>query len=244
MFSQYAALVKNLRGVVFAYFEKENVEETLSWLTKKFKYRNLGVPPTIYSKVEKYFEGKINGKPFVKLEYPVHSLKNLVKLIGENFKIEYEVVETVILASTYVSPIMVMGWEAFKKLEKICASRVDSTISLNDFGWKLHFRIVDYTVLDFYGWSVNHSKQLWSQKLNLKKFLEERKNKIEKDKKRYWRLQKGEEKPFPLILYVDLAQLIAQKLENKNFKKKFLGLPVEEVSAGLAIEATIFLVRS
>ncbi len=241
MFSQYAALIKNLRGVVFADFKTENVTETLNWLTKRFKYRNLGVSPSVLQEAEEFFKGKLNGKPFVKLVYPFKSLKKLAKFMVKNFNIEFKIAETVVLASTYVSPLMVMGENILKSLEKICVDIIYSNVKLDDFGWKLHFRIVDYTVLDFYIWSTNHSKQLWRQKLNPEKFVEERKEKISRDKKRYWRLQKGEEKSSPLIFYLDFAQTIAKNLGNNKIRRDFFKLPIDEVKAGLAIEAAIIL---
>ena len=241
MFPQYAATIKNLRGVVFADFKTENVDKTLNWLVKKFRYRNLGVSPSILQEAEEFFEGKLNGKPFVKLVYPFKSLEKLVKFMVKNFGLGFKIAETVVLASTYVSPLMVLGENSLKILEKICVDKVYSNVKLDDFGWKLHFRIVDYTVLDFYTWSINHSKQLWKQKLNPEKFVEERKEKIGRDKKRYWRLQKGEEKPSPLILYLDPAQTIAKNMGNEKIRKDFLKLPSGEVEAGLAVEAAIIL---
>lgn len=241
MFSQYAALIKNLRGVVFGDFKVENVTETLNWLTKRFKYRNLGVPPSILQDTEDFFKGKLNGKPFVRLVYPFKSLERLVRFMVKNFNIDFRVVEALVLASTYVSPLMVMGKSILKSLEKICVDTVYSNVKLDNFGWKLHFRIVDYTVLDFYVWSTSHSKQLWKQEVSLEEFVKERKKKINKDKKRYWRLQKGEEKPLPLVFYLDLAQTIAKNIRNRRIREEFLKLPVGEVEAGLAIEAAIIL---
>ncbi len=244
MFVEYAPLVKNLRGVVFSRFGEET-NEILSWLTKRFRYRNLGVPPSIVEKLSDFFKDKLGGKPFIKLVYPFKNLEKLGNFLSESFNVEFDVVETVVMASAYVSPIFAVGEEASKSLETFCVDYVESNIRLNDFGWKLHFRIVDYTVLDMYKWSTFHVKQLWSSKLDLTSFVKERQKKVLLDKKRYWRLQKGNEKPVKVVLYLDPAQLIAKKIvEDKNFKRRFLKFPVEETEAGLAVETAIVLSES
>jgi len=44
-FARYAAIVKNLRGVVLADLLEEAASRGLEWLTKRFRYRDLGVVP-------------------------------------------------------------------------------------------------------------------------------------------------------------------------------------------------------
>ena len=63
MFPQYATTIKNLRGVVFADFKTENVDKTLNWLVKKFRYRNLGVSPSTLQEAEEFFEDKLKFTP-------------------------------------------------------------------------------------------------------------------------------------------------------------------------------------
>jgi hypothetical protein len=49
LFSSYAAIVKNLRGVVLLDPDEEGAWTTMEWLVKRFRYRDLGVTPTTYN---------------------------------------------------------------------------------------------------------------------------------------------------------------------------------------------------
>lgn len=61
-------------------------------------------------------------------------------------------------------------------------------------------------------------------------FREERLNRIRRDVKRYWRLASGSGEPKPLLLYIDLVQLIAGRAE---LLKEVRSLRDEEASAAL-----------
>jgi len=50
MFSRYAALVKNMRGVVL-FSPTDDVSEDLKWLVERFRYRVLGVPQSLVERV-------------------------------------------------------------------------------------------------------------------------------------------------------------------------------------------------
>lgn len=228
MLSRYAALVKNLRGVILA---KED-EKALQWLLKRFKYRNLGVPPS--------GGGLRRRKGFSKLLelfYPSESLRELVEVFSSTLSLPREAVEAAVIASAYVSPIMGIGSWADEALSKLAVETVESRVELDEKGWKLHFRILDYTVLDAYASSVSEAESLWNPETNLERFKQKRLRRIRADMKRYWRLLEGSGKPKPLILYVDLALLAA---ENPQLLRKLRGLNVE-ASAGLSLEAAILI---
>ncbi|RLF16239.1 MAG: hypothetical protein DRJ97_01400 [Thermoprotei archaeon] len=237
MFSRYASLVKNLRGVVL--IDPEEGEEGVKWLKDRFKYRNLGVPPTMLRGAGDFFKGKMEGKPFVELVYPTKSLEKLKELCTELLGVEERVVEGVILASAYVSPILAIGDGVKQQLAKIAVDTVESRAKLDLKGWKLHLRIADYTVLDLYRWSTEHAEELWRD-VDLNLFIEERRKRVSRDKARYWRLAKGDEKPWSFLYYVDLARLLASKqLEGVNIKGRLAALSPQEASSGLAIEAAV-----
>ena len=233
LLSRYAALVKNLRGVVLANPAEEGVQESLNWLSKHFKYRDLAFPPSLaeLKKSERL-------RKFLELVYPSEKLRSLAKILSDGLAAPFEVCEAAVLASTYVSPIMAVGGWAAEALTPLTVQTVNSNVKLDVKGWKLHFRIVDYTVLDGYNWSVTHAEKLWSQKLEAEKFRFERAEKIKKDLKRYWRLTRGEGEGKPLILYLDPAYLIAG---NPKLLRKVRRLRVEEASAGLAVEVAILI---
>ncbi|MEM2289150.1 MAG: hypothetical protein QXK27_00935 [Candidatus Hadarchaeales archaeon] len=235
MFSKYAAVVKNLRGVVLLDVHEARIEEAVVWLTQRFRYRNLGVPPSLLMRGPEFFT-KYAGKPFVELAYPVKSLEKLANLVESELGAEKTAAEVSVLASAYVSPILALGERGPKLLEPLGADRVESKIepSLRDL--KLHLRIADYSVLDLYQWSVENAKQLWRK--NPGDLVKERAERITRDKKRYWRLQRGSRKPTDFLLYIDLVQKAA---ENSSFLKRLLTLPPQEVSAGLAIVTAVIL---
>jgi hypothetical protein len=225
--------VKNLRGIVYLDVEEQGIEEALNWLVDRFRYRNLGVTPSMVNKVPSFFEGRLSGKPFVKLVYPTKSVKELINLISNGLKFKEDAVEAVVLASAYVSPIIVLGNNAREKLESMSVDRVESKVKLDTRGWKLHLRIADYTVLDLYQWSTAHAESLWDEvQAN---FVRARTMRITRDKRRYWRLKEGTSKPWTFLLYVDLAQLIVPRLKNeiKRIDKSS--------SVGLAIEAAVIV---
>ena len=236
MFSRYAAIVKNLRGILLIEVGEKASEALVGWLVQRFRYRNIGIPPALFEHHKDFFEG-YKGKPFIELAYPVKTLHKLTKLVVKEFAVIEEAAEAVVLASTYVSPIIALGKGSFEKLEPLKVEEVESKVELQDRDWKLHFRIADYTVLDFYQWSLENARRLWEKDVDLELLKHERKERIKKDKRRYWRLQKGETS-FPFLLYLDLAQLAA---EHANFLRKLKRLPPEEALAGMGIITAVIV---
>ena len=230
MLSRYAALVKNLRGVVLA--GRDCGEESLQWLLKRFKYRDLGVPP---SRAE--LRKRKGFRRLLELFYPSESLRELVEAFSSELSTPAEAVEALVIASAYVSPVMAVGSWAAENLSRLAVETVESRTELDARGWKLHFRIVDYTVLDAYEKSVVEAESLWKPKVNLEAFKRRRIERIKRDVKRYWRLMEGKAPPKPLILYFDLALLAA---ENPKLLQRLKGLSVE-AAAGLALEAAILI---
>lgn len=238
MFSRYAALVKNLRGVLH-FHPADNIRDIINWLIKKFKYRNLGISPTLIN-VIRDLKGT-DSKPFVELVYPVDEIKEFAEFLSIELKIEKELSESIVLASVYVSPVLLIGTHAYNSLIKIASDSVYSRLKLDDKLWKLHLRIADYSVLDLYNWSTSHAERLW-KRANYSRFIAERRDRIISDKRRYWRLQKGECQEWPFIIYVDLAQLLATRLsENANFLELLMRYSKRIVSASLAIQACVNL---
>lgn len=221
MFASYAALVKNLRGVVLLDRKEKGIEKTVRWFGGRFKYRQIGVPPSLHD-----FE-HLKGGPFVPVTYPTKSLRDLARLAGT--LVRPEAAEAVVLASAHVCPVMALGksWELLRPLAvgEVMGGEMDAR------SLKLHLRISDYTVLDLYQWSTENSRRLWRGE----GLGEERARRVERDKKRYWRLKEGKK---PFLLYLDLARKLS---ENPRLLKELLELPEEEVTAGLAILSAVVL---
>jgi len=234
VFSNYVALVKNLRGVVLVRPQDQEAEQLVQWLGQRFRYRNVGVPSSIIEKSPAFFESRLAGNPFVELTYPLDSLAKVVERVSQLSNIPQEVVEGIILASAYASPVICLGSSLYGELQGLSIDEVHTKIELSDKEWRLHLRIADYSVLDLYRWSTEQAKYLWQGKLT--GFAQARRERIIRDKRRYWRLQQGDNIPQPFLCYVDLAQIIAL---NPSLVKEIVSLPQAEVCAGLAIIAAV-----
>ncbi len=221
--SEYLALVKNLRGIV--YFEDGG--ELLNWVRNRFKYRSLGIPASLkpFIKVK---------KPFVLVDYPFDSLLKLRDIAGKVLKADLTFIDSLILASCFVSPLLLIGKEAVDKVVNYAVSVVNTRLDMRIQDWKLHLRIADYSILDLYTWCTSHSGKLW-EGYDLSNFVNERKEVIEKDERRYWRLEKGRGKERPFLAYLDLVQYLINDLDG------LLELPKEETVLALAIVPAVVI---
>jgi len=232
LFSRYASLVKNLRGVVLI---DPGEEGGVKWLQERFKYRNLGVPPSTLEGAYDSFKGKLEGRPFVELAYPTEELRRLASTIAEELGVRPQVAEGVVLASAYVSPIFLIGRGVQEEVSKLAVDFVESRLDMDLRQWKLHLRIADYTVLDLYRWSTEHVEALLKGRIGLEAFRREREAKVRRDKARYWRLTRAEGPPWRFLYYVD----VASKMDEEALRRA--GGLGPSVSAGLAIEAAVVI---
>ena len=132
--------------------------------------------------------------------YPVKSIEKLVAEL-EEAGLSREVGELLILASTYISPAILVGESYREDLEKLAADVVKVCRELNVREWKLHLRIADYTVLDFYEEAVDEALRALEEPSLVERLLEERKERISTDKRRYWRISCEDGRPF--LYYID-----------------------------------------
>lgn len=192
-FYRYAAIVKNLRGVILCEFCES---EKASWLFSRFKYRSLGFPPSIYSRLYK------KKKNFVQLYYPSEAIAKVVEILSQ--KIDRRIAEVLVLSSTYISPLLVVEYD-FSFFERNSVANIYTAKLLSDKDWKLHLRIADYSILDMYQWSTENAwKALNEGKIS--QALEEREEKVLKDIKRYWRITSDKGRVF--LAYIDNFRLL------------------------------------
>ena len=209
-FHIYAAVVKNLRGVIYSSLPPEAFKEKLSWLRKRFRYRNLGLTP---STLERYGD---EVKPYVgrlllELREPEPALKDLIGFYEQLTDLPRPVLEAYCYASVYVSPVLVLGRECVNDLSPLAVEKVLVNRELSDKEYKLHMRIADYTVLDFYAWATSgalEALRVMAGGQDARPILEERLERIRKDKRRYWRVISDEGCEF--LLYLDLLLLLAR----------------------------------
>ena len=215
MFSRYAALVKNMRGVVYFDPSEEEAYQGLKWLNERFKYRVLGVPPSLLKSLNRV------SKPLIPLAYPHHEIESFTSTIARSLNLELSLSEALCLSSCYVSPILALGSRAQERLKSIAVHEVYTKTSMGLKDWKLHLRIADYSVLDLYEWSTLQAQKIWEPDVDIKKLLEERTKAIKRDEKRYWRLQRGDLEPKLFMVYLDLLQRISRSEEAMNNVKSF-----------------------
>lgn len=244
MFARYAAIVKNLRGVVVADLSDDTVWNRIRWLTRKFRYRDLGLPPTIVSEYKTSLSKYLGGNPFRELVYPIDELKNMVKLYIGKVGFSIELAEALTLASTYISPLLIIGDKYLHQLSKLREVIIDKVLvckPMDDNLWKLHLRIADYTILDMYEKSVTEALEVikaltTNRMVNVENILGERELRIRKDKKRYWRILCDQGKVF--LVYVDLLRLLVKLVREGAID---IGSLKEDYAAALAIVPAINL---
>lgn len=237
MFSLYAALVKNLRGVVLMDLDEEGVEKSLKWLIKRFRYRNLGVTPSLLEKYKDVLSKYLNGNPFKILVYPMKSIEEFINELVSEVELTREIIEFLVFSSIYISPGILIGQKHLDTLRDISVNAVFTCKKLSMSDWKLHLRIADYTILDLYEWSIHTARQATrfiEDRENLFKILYERAGQIEKDKKRYWRINCSEGKNI-FLLYIDNLKLLIDK------SMKLLSIVNEESLASLAIIPVVYI---
>ncbi len=232
-FAFYAVIVKNLRGVLLFDPEDEELNSRIEWLRKRFQYRNLGIPPSLYSE---RFNELFKYKVFRKLYYPVKEAEELINILSS---IGYDsvFVEALVLASSYISPLMILSSKYLKLIEENSLGSVGICKELSIKDWKLHMRIADYTILDSYENSVMQAIE-YIENINdsakREEIINDRRNFYEKDMKRYWRiLCDNPSKNF--LYYLDPLLIV-----DKNIDKLKNRLKIEH-AFGLAIIPVINL---
>mgnify|MGYP007013813272 CR=1 FL=1 len=204
--------MKNLRGVIYSCLDEGAFSSKLSWLRRRFRYRSLGLPPCMLERYGQVVRGML-GPNLIELHAPLPGLEGLISAYSRILKLGQDVIEAYCFASIYVSPLMVLGGGCLGALGPLIIDRVLVGGELTDKDYKLHMRIADYTVLDFYLWATSSAQEAvmaLSRGEDIKRLLEERRERIEKDKHRYWRIIS--EQGRPLVLYLDLLPLLAANL--------------------------------
>jgi len=217
LFTLYAALVKNLRGVVVFRELSSSVLERVEWLRRRFRYRDLGLPPLILEKHRSSLGKYLGGKPFQALYYPVEHYRELTRILSTATSLPLELCEAVVLSSLYISPLLVLDEElSHTVVEKgVTTVRYSKELSVSD--WKLHLRIADYTILDMYRVMVLNAMSILeslkkSERGAVEKLFEERAKVVERDVKRYWRIVSESGKPF--LTYLDPLKLLVDGLRD------------------------------
>lgn len=205
-FTFYAKLVKNLRGVIVFDPGDESVVERIQWLHKRFHYRNIGVPPSLIDYVP---SNLLESRVFRRLYYPVEKFSGLKKVIHEATGLDEFIVESIILSSLYISPLFILSEPVVDKIGDMVLDVVYTCKGLNTRDWKLHMRIADYSIVDWYEETVDLAIEFLEAENRDKRItvLNERRELASRDKKRYWRISCEEGRVF--MFYIDPLKLLA-----------------------------------
>ncbi|MEM2093292.1 MAG: hypothetical protein QXE16_03305 [Candidatus Bathyarchaeia archaeon] len=166
--AKHLYLVKNLRGIIY-FSEDFDVKQEISWLKSKFRYRELGASEILGI-----------GSTWKKL------------LILPNI-VENRELDSILQASRFLCPLIVLKEKSLEKLEEAIIARLKTKDKFSDRDLKFNIRLVNYAITDFYLKSLELAKAL---------DMEGRKKLAEKDLKRFWRI-KADEKGKTIIAYLD-----------------------------------------
>ncbi|RLE63530.1 MAG: hypothetical protein DRJ38_07360 [Thermoprotei archaeon] len=205
----FVSILRNIRGLLYL-SPGDWDAEIVSWLKKKYRYRMIGLAPTLlleFSEKRDLFA----KPPFKILAYPSDTLHLFAEKIGEN--LPKDIVESVILASCYVTPI-VTNSKGLKRLDNLSIYRVLSEKVLPENEIIRHLRIAGYTILDSHEqvcWEAyNKIVESCKRKIDLKnvvnQLLKKRTLLAEKDSKRYWRFKSSTGKP--VLIYLDTLKCL------------------------------------
>uniref|UniRef100_A0A7C2VHA7 Uncharacterized protein n=1 Tax=Ignisphaera aggregans TaxID=334771 RepID=A0A7C2VHA7_9CREN len=237
MFARYAAIVKNLRGIALFDLGEEGVWESIEWLVKRFRYRDLGLTPSIYRKYADNLGRYLDGNPFRLLTYPLQELEDFTKEFAACLDTHYEVAELLTMSSIYISPAMVIGKSFEPQISKLSIEAIKICKELDLNNWKLHMRIADYTILDMYEFSISGALKIIDgcMENGLEDIYSQRIYKIKKDVKRYWRILCSEPQSKPFLYYIDNLKLYTQNCKVQNICRK------SNIAAALAIVPVIVI---
>ncbi|MCS7096719.1 MAG: hypothetical protein RMK50_06635 [Nitrososphaerota archaeon] len=161
-------LIKNIRGIIY-FSEDVNIEQEISWLKRKFKYRELGASETL------------------SISLMWRKLMILPKIV------ESRELDSILQASKFLCPLIVLKEKSLGGLEKAVTARLRTKDKLGDKDLKFNIRLVNYAITDFYLKSIELAKTL---------DIEGRKKLAERDLKRFWRIKPNEEGK-TIIAYLD-----------------------------------------
>lgn len=235
MFARYAAIVKNLRGVVLFNMDEEGVEDSIKWLVNRFRYRDLGLTPRMYQLYSQKLGKYIDGRPFRVLTYPLRELEKFTNDFAECVQIDYLVAELLILSSLYISPAMIIGSTYEPVIRSLSSFNIGvcKELSVND--WKLHMRIADYSILDMYEFAVTTALKVVEScsEEEARMISASREDAIKRDTKRYWRILCKDKPSRAFMYYVDNLKLYTERCKLERICK------TDVLAASLAVVPVI-----
>lgn len=223
--ARFVSLLKNLRAVAFVDPNASLLKAELKWISKKYRYRSIGVSSQLLGSLPENLKENFSRKPYVALTAPLAEIETLIDLISQcHLGLPGYVFDSVVMASCYVNPLLIIGRESYGVLKELTVWALPSTSELPDVEIKRNTRIIGYAILDFHEKvTVKAYEELRSAASKLPKqgeaalqkvhkIVKERKRLARKDgEKRFWRLrEKGKHPERVVIAYVDIMPIIGR----------------------------------
>ena len=257
---RYVSLLKNLRAIAFLDPNVKAPIKEIKWLRRRYRYRNVGIAQSLPIALNAEIKEVFMKKPFEILKFPLPEIDQFVEvLLNVELKVPKYVIESLVLASCYVSALVVLGRESFSALKSFVAWKMRSTAELPETEVKRNLRIVGYAILDFHDRVIAEAYKTLKEvseiirkeegidkaRKKLEKLIDKRRKIAEKDgEKRFWRLRqtgKGEERT--VIAYLDIIPLISEILVQKRWKRliDFIYASTPNLSMALSLTPAFIL---
>lgn len=139
--ARYVALCKSLKAVLFFHPARPLEEGTIEWLARKHRRKELGIPSLLYS-----LSSRFQREPFVELTFPERSVRDFFRRFCQDIPSFF--VESVVLASCYATPLVVLGSGLDEMVERgaVVKVRRKEGFSEEEFGHWL--RIGGHSMVD------------------------------------------------------------------------------------------------
>lgn len=227
---QWAAHFKNVRCVLLFDPSSPPPYETIGWLVRKHRWREVGVPPRLQ------ISERLTQRPFVLLCYPSEVLGEVIRRIEAQTPLW--LLEGVALALCYSAPILCPDPGLYPGLEPFAPWTL-RTGELPEAEVLRHLRIAGYVPIDFFPRAVEAYRALrYGKEGELQGLLRTRSEEASADgRKRFWRI-KALSEGNPILCYIDLLPLLASRREAIEEL-----LPREEIGLLLTLTTAFFLRR-
>ena len=222
----FVSMLKLIRGVL-CLIEKPQ-ENVIKWLRRSIRWRPIGAGFKTIRLLKHY---GFTSKMIKPLPYPCSELKEAANLVSMH-GLEEIVAEAIILASTYIVPVIILDNVVLDKLRKTntVAYEVLSQKELKDKDIKLHMRIAEYSVKDYHIEVISRIEKAIEEN-KLQEEVKWREKLCIKDSKRYWRIKQNKGKT--LIVYIDILRVLKDEyvsllkiIRKSKYSLLGLGIPV------------------
>jgi hypothetical protein len=131
-------------------FDPSDIESaTITQVVKTYRYRNVGIPFTLYHSANDSIKKLLDKKPFRKLTYPLDVIDEFSTKLMELYDGWQPAIEAMILASTYIAPLLIHQ-RAVDYFNSFLVWEVRSNRIITHAEFKLHLRIAYYMIQDFH----------------------------------------------------------------------------------------------